>query len=123
MTHDDQSDVQQSVSPEDGQYIMEKNVSRTKPEEWSDVKDPNERRKIQNKLAQRRFRKSTTKNVHLSAIKGINRSQGTRSKSRRKSRIEKQKTNVEPAVLMRLQNLKILRATKLFRVFHGEVYP
>ncbi|KAF2810163.1 uncharacterized protein BDZ99DRAFT_358008, partial [Mytilinidion resinicola] len=30
--------------------------SRSNGDEWSDVKDPNERRKIQNKLAQRRFR-------------------------------------------------------------------
>jgi hypothetical protein len=31
--------------------------SKAKSDEWSDVQDPNERRKIQNKLAQRRFRK------------------------------------------------------------------
>lgn len=31
--------------------------SSSKSDEWSEVKDPNERRKIQNKLAQRRFRK------------------------------------------------------------------
>ncbi|KAF2710487.1 hypothetical protein K504DRAFT_263558 [Pleomassaria siparia CBS 279.74] len=30
--------------------------SNGKSEEWSDINDPNERRKIQNKLAQRRFR-------------------------------------------------------------------
>ncbi|OCL11354.1 hypothetical protein AOQ84DRAFT_287451 [Glonium stellatum] len=30
--------------------------SRPKGDEWSEVKDPGERRKIQNKLAQRRFR-------------------------------------------------------------------
>jgi hypothetical protein len=33
-----------------------KDQSGTKSDEWSEVKDPNERRKIQNKLAQRRFR-------------------------------------------------------------------
>jgi hypothetical protein len=32
-------------------------ASRAKGDEWSEVKDPSERRKIQNKLAQRRFRK------------------------------------------------------------------
>jgi hypothetical protein len=31
--------------------------ARSKSDEWSEVKDPNQRRKIQNKLAQRRFRK------------------------------------------------------------------
>lgn len=31
-------------------------ASRSRSDEWSEVKDPNERRKIQNKLAQRRFR-------------------------------------------------------------------
>ncbi|KAH6866785.1 hypothetical protein BKA58DRAFT_388623 [Alternaria rosae] len=30
--------------------------SEAGPDDWSDIKDPNERRKIQNKLAQRRFR-------------------------------------------------------------------
>ncbi|KAH7402044.1 hypothetical protein DE146DRAFT_452197 [Phaeosphaeria sp. MPI-PUGE-AT-0046c] len=33
-----------------------KDAARTKSDEWSDIQDPNERRKIQNKLAQRRFR-------------------------------------------------------------------
>lgn len=31
-------------------------ASQAKGDEWSEVKDPSERRKIQNKLAQRRFR-------------------------------------------------------------------
>lgn len=58
MSQDGQSNKQQSMSPEDSQYVMDKDMSRTKSDEWSEVKDPNERRKIQNKLAQRRFRKS-----------------------------------------------------------------
>lgn len=33
-----------------------KDPTRPRSEEWSEVDDPNERRKIQNKLAQRRFR-------------------------------------------------------------------
>lgn len=39
-----------------GSSASGKESSRSKSEEWSEVKDPNERRKIQNKLAQRRFR-------------------------------------------------------------------
>ncbi|KAH4990660.1 hypothetical protein HBI71_115930 [Parastagonospora nodorum] len=56
MSQDGQSSAQQSMSPEDSQYVMDKDMSRTKSDEWSEVKDPSERRKIQNKLAQRRFR-------------------------------------------------------------------
>ncbi|XTI86730.1 hypothetical protein V2W45_1329516 [Cenococcum geophilum] len=36
-------------------------ASRAKGDEWSEVKDPSERRKIQNKLAQRRFHRSLTR--------------------------------------------------------------
>ncbi|KAL6706910.1 hypothetical protein ACN47E_005053 [Coniothyrium glycines] len=38
------------------QSRTDKESSPTRSDDWSDVTDPNERRKIQNKLAQRRFR-------------------------------------------------------------------
>ncbi|KAJ4344568.1 uncharacterized protein N0V89_012312 [Didymosphaeria variabile] len=44
------------MSTQGGSSSSGRDPSRSKSDEWSEVKDPNERRKIQNKLAQRRFR-------------------------------------------------------------------
>ncbi|ORY11243.1 hypothetical protein BCR34DRAFT_588060 [Clohesyomyces aquaticus] len=54
MSQSQQSGGQQSTSPRDGSSSGKD--PKAKGDEWSDVKDPSERRKIQNKLAQRRFR-------------------------------------------------------------------
>jgi len=51
MSQDTLSSFRRSDSPDTAA-----STSKSKSDEWSDVKDPNERRKIQNKLAQRRFR-------------------------------------------------------------------
>jgi hypothetical protein len=61
MAHTERSSIQQSVSPGSSPSVLGSEPSKPKSDEWSDITDPNERRKIQNKLAQRRFRKSTTK--------------------------------------------------------------
>ncbi|KAF1920143.1 hypothetical protein BDU57DRAFT_436084, partial [Ampelomyces quisqualis] len=50
------SSMQQSTPSGDIPSASSKDLPRTKLDEWSEIKDPNERRKIQNKLAQRRFR-------------------------------------------------------------------
>lgn len=97
-------------------------MSRTKSDEWSEVKDPNERRKIQNKLAQRRFRKSIFDRALYARIRS-NIPQVTKSKSKEKSRIERQTTNAELAAHMYLRDLKTLRTITHCRAFHGEVYP
>ncbi|KAF2831944.1 hypothetical protein CC86DRAFT_83543 [Ophiobolus disseminans] len=55
MSQGGQSSSPQSTSP-GAESSTTGRDSRTKSDEWSEVKDPNERRKIQNKLAQRRFR-------------------------------------------------------------------
>jgi hypothetical protein len=57
MSQGGQTSTQQRASSESGSPSGGGDMSTTKSDEWSDVKDPNERRKIQNKLAQRRFRK------------------------------------------------------------------
>ncbi|KAK3197178.1 hypothetical protein GRF29_1536g891187 [Pseudopithomyces chartarum] len=44
------------MSSRGGSSASGRDQSASKSDEWSEVKDPNERRKIQNKLAQRRFR-------------------------------------------------------------------
>ncbi|KAH7072888.1 hypothetical protein BKA63DRAFT_53099 [Paraphoma chrysanthemicola] len=56
MSQGGQSSNQQPASSESGSPSGSGDASKTKADEWSDIKDPNERRKIQNKLAQRRFR-------------------------------------------------------------------
>src|SRR3954462_1912626 len=56
MSQNQQSSGQQSRQTGDSSRSG-KEPSKGKSDEWSDVKDPSERRKIQNKLAQRRFRK------------------------------------------------------------------
>ncbi|KAF2876310.1 hypothetical protein BDV95DRAFT_602309 [Massariosphaeria phaeospora] len=55
MSQHHQTSVQQSNSP-GGSSTSGREPSGSKADEWSEVKDPSERRKIQNKLAQRRFR-------------------------------------------------------------------
>ncbi|PSN60366.1 hypothetical protein BS50DRAFT_604677 [Corynespora cassiicola Philippines] len=56
MSQNQQASGQQSTSPREGSLTPGTDTSRSRSDEWSDVKDPSERRKIQNKLAQRRFR-------------------------------------------------------------------
>ncbi|KAH9860780.1 hypothetical protein J1614_012113 [Plenodomus biglobosus] len=46
----------QAVSLEETHKETGRTMSKTEADQWSNVTDPNERRKIQNKLAQRRFR-------------------------------------------------------------------
>lgn len=55
MSQSQQNSGQQSMARAESSRSG-RDSSRSKGDEWSDVKDPNERRKIQNKLAQRRFR-------------------------------------------------------------------
>ncbi|KAF2255415.1 hypothetical protein BU26DRAFT_155733 [Trematosphaeria pertusa] len=56
MSQNQNASGQQSRSSRGGSSTPGREPSRSKADEWSEVKDPNERRKIQNKLAQRRFR-------------------------------------------------------------------
>lgn len=57
MSQSEQSGTQDSATSRASPSTTGRESSKTKSDEWSDVTDPNERRKIQNKLAQRRFRK------------------------------------------------------------------
>lgn len=55
-------------------------------DEWSDIQDPGERRKIQNKLAQRRFRKlHSMTQVHDIYLTCTRRRQGSRTKRGRRA--------------------------------------
>ncbi|PSN58955.1 hypothetical protein BS50DRAFT_445150, partial [Corynespora cassiicola Philippines] len=56
MSHDQQVSGQQPGFSKDGPSTLNTDISRLESDEWADVKDPGKRRKIQNKLAQRRFR-------------------------------------------------------------------
>lgn len=57
MSQGQQSSSQQSETAKGEPSDTGRETSSTKSDEWSDINDPSERRKIQNKLAQRRFRK------------------------------------------------------------------
>jgi hypothetical protein len=57
MSQSERPSMQQSVSPRNSPSVLGSEALKAKSDEWSDITDPNERRKIQNKLAQRRFRK------------------------------------------------------------------
>ncbi|EOA80907.1 uncharacterized protein SETTUDRAFT_100801 [Exserohilum turcica Et28A] len=56
MCQNQQSNLQQAESPTQEQSVTGEQASEANKDDWADVSDPSERRKIQNKLAQRRFR-------------------------------------------------------------------
>ncbi|KAF2740412.1 hypothetical protein EJ04DRAFT_531052 [Polyplosphaeria fusca] len=56
MSQSQGSSGQQARSSRGGSSASSRDSGKSKSDEWTEVKDPNERRKIQNKLAQRRFR-------------------------------------------------------------------
>jgi hypothetical protein len=73
MSPNQQDNGQQSRSWREGSSASASgrdSSSKAKSDEWTDVQDPNERRKIQNKLAQRRFRKSVIFLLQLVSIEG-----------------------------------------------------
>lgn len=56
MSPTQQSSTQQAGSSRGESSTSGRDTSKAKSDEWSEIQDPSERRKIQNKLAQRRFR-------------------------------------------------------------------
>ncbi|KAL5393902.1 hypothetical protein PMIN06_008177 [Paraphaeosphaeria minitans] len=56
MSQHQPTSSQSTMSTRGGSSSSGRDQSRSQSDEWSEVRDPNERRKIQNKLAQRRFR-------------------------------------------------------------------
>ncbi|KAA8623039.1 bZIP-1 domain containing protein [Pyrenophora tritici-repentis] len=56
MSHNQWSGAQYPTSSKSGSSDMSKSLPETSWDDWSDIKDPVARRKIQNRLAQRRFR-------------------------------------------------------------------
>jgi hypothetical protein len=65
MSQGQRSSPQQPSSSKGGFSVTGENSPDSKPDDWSDVKDPVERRKIQNKLAQRRFRKQLDSGMRM----------------------------------------------------------
>jgi hypothetical protein len=107
----------QPTSSEDSPSATAKDSPSKLSDEWSEVKDPNERRKIQNKLAQRRFRKCMIEDTTVESETDY--IQGTKSRSKRKRTIANLRIDGEQAAPMCPQNLKISRRAKIFQVFHG----
>jgi hypothetical protein len=96
--------------------------SRPRGDEWSDVKDPNERRKIQNKLAQRRFRKFHRLVTNVDDRRGANILQETKSESRRRRQNERRKTKNGLAVRMHRLSQAILTLAVNYQDSLGEEY-
>lgn len=65
MSQGQQSSTQNSEMSKDEPSVAGRDTLRTRSDEWSEVKDPGERRKIQNKLAQRRFRKLALVRIYI----------------------------------------------------------
>ncbi|KAI8935671.1 hypothetical protein NX059_007195 [Plenodomus lindquistii] len=59
MSQDQESTSRQARPSDEHRGSTGRTISRAEADQWSHVIDPNERRKIQNKLAQRRFRDKT----------------------------------------------------------------
>lgn len=94
--------------PSRGNYsVTGKDTYGAQAEEWANVEDPNERRKIQNKLAQRRFSKSDKKNQgSLQDMAKLYQEIKLRSKGTKQS--VKRKIDRGLAPHMPLQNLMLL---------------
>jgi hypothetical protein len=94
MSQGQQTSPNQVASTKSSSSVAGAGSPEAGPDDWSDVKDPSERRKIQNKLAQRRFRKyypvRQTVGVKLTCKK-----KATRSRNRRRRRSEIWRTNGE----------------------------
>jgi hypothetical protein len=118
MAQNERPSIQQSVSLGRSPPVIGNDLSKTKSDEWSDVMDPNERRKIQNKLAQRRFRKSIF--IHVTC--SIDFIQETKLKSRKKTPSGKWKINAGRGVRTPPRNQMRWKAVTLFQVCHGGVY-
>lgn len=71
MRQSQQSSSQQPVSPSQEPSETDQRSSETDKEAWFDVSDPKERRKIQNKLAQRRLRECCSPTQGLSTHSNI----------------------------------------------------
>lgn len=97
----DSSSAQASASPED---------------DWSSVKDPNERRKIQNRIAQRKFRKSSV--PHIAVKRALIEGQERRFGSNERMQIAMPRTSVEQVAPTLRQTPK--RLTRERRACLGE---
>jgi len=87
-------------------------------DDWNGVTDPNERRKIQNRIAQRKFRKSAASH-HLRRERELTVIQATRPDSNEKLTNARPSTNSEPVGHTAQQGLR--NSTKARRrVFRGE---
>jgi hypothetical protein len=94
MSQNTQASGQQSRESRGVSSSSDREPSKSKSEEWTGVEDPSERRRIQNKLAQRRFRK-----YHRSFIVVVddtNVSQGIKSANRKRRPNGKWRTNDVP---------------------------
>jgi hypothetical protein len=121
MSQDQQGSGQQPRSARGSSSTPGRDSSKGRSDEWSEVTDPGERRKIQNKLAQRRFSKWPV--VHVGWKGFPNTAQETRSESRRKRTIVRWRTSDEPGAPMLLQNQGTSTKEMSFLGCHGAGSP
>jgi hypothetical protein len=120
MSQNEQASGQRSRSSRGGSSSSGREPSKSRSDEWSGVEDPSERRKIQNKLAQRRFRRSHYP-VHIEAKK-TNVLKVTKSVNKKKRRNAKWRINDAQEVRTPHRSRETLTQAMNCQAYHGAAY-
>ena len=119
MSHGRSGEGQQFESSGGEHWASNTSSLDTRSAEWSDVLDPVERRKIQNKLAQQRFSECSPPSVSQQAVDIV---QEPRPESRERTQNARQRIVGRPQVPTHLQKQLGSKTITHSRAFLGEGY-